>query len=83
MKRPSGRPLVIRFGLETFSGNLIGVERIVAEQEVVGNHQRPRLACADALHFQGHFDPVRSRRVLFKRRSPYNPLDPHILPRPR
>ena len=53
---PASRLLGVR--LEALPGNLIRIQRIVAQQQIVGNHQRARLACPHSLHLQGHFDPI-------------------------
>ena len=65
--------------LEALAGNLVRVERLVAEQQIIRNYQSPRLACPHSLHFQGHLDPVRTGRVLFEGARSYNSLDPHDL----
>ena len=61
------RPRGVR--LESLSQHLVRVERFVPEQQIIGNHQDPRLAGPDPLHSQHHLDPVRARRVFFQRRQ--------------
>ena len=54
-----------------------GVELRVREQELVGDDQEPGLAGPHSLDPQHHLDPVAAGRVLFERRGPHDPSNPH------